>query len=77
MDWYKGIALGMPATIHCGTDSYAAEVVGRVLRSRSKRLRTHSRRGSGLHGSTLLREEGGRGAGLPSLTRSHNSYTLV
>jgi hypothetical protein len=30
MDWYKGIALGMPATIHCGTDSYAAEVVGIV-----------------------------------------------
>jgi hypothetical protein len=27
MDWYTGIALGMPATIHCGSDSYAAEVV--------------------------------------------------
>jgi hypothetical protein len=27
MDWYTGIRLGMPATIHCGSDSYAAEVV--------------------------------------------------
>ena len=27
IDWNKGITLGMPATIHCGSDSYAAEVV--------------------------------------------------
>lgn len=27
IDWSKGIALGMPATISVGSDSYAAEVV--------------------------------------------------
>jgi hypothetical protein len=27
IDWKQGITLGMPATIHCGTDSYEAEVV--------------------------------------------------
>jgi hypothetical protein len=26
MDWTKGVAVGMPATIHCGSDSYAAEI---------------------------------------------------
>jgi len=26
MDWTKGVAVGMPATIHCGSDSYKAEI---------------------------------------------------
>jgi hypothetical protein len=26
MDWTTGVAVGMPATIHCGSDSYKAEI---------------------------------------------------